>query len=248
MDLGEQQMAQQVKHAFIVTSAINSKFGVFTPPQRLLQTFDTIASIKARVPGAKIIVMECAGTSVNEQQENLLRMNCDVFINCSNDEDVQALYDSDNWDVVKNGTEIMCFSRVLSILQNEKMLDGIDRVHKMSGRYILNDMFDIELYEQLDLQNKIIIGPKHQSQFPIETTTVPLQYMARLWSWPNTMTKDVIDVYIQSFKFFAERLAAGGYVDIEHVLYKFLPVEHVHEVQNLGVEGKIAPNGAAIKN
>lgn len=241
-------MAQQVKHAFIVTSAINSKFGVFTPPQRLLQTFDTIASIKARVPGAKIIVMECAGTSVNEQQENLLRMNCDVFINCSNDEDVQALYDSDNWDVVKNGTEIMCFSRVLSILQNEKMLDGIDRVHKMSGRYILNDMFDLELYEQLDLQNKIIIGPKHQSQFPIETTTVPLQYMARLWSWPNTMTKDVIDVYIQSFKFFAERLAAGGYVDIEHVLYKFLPVEHVHEVQNLGVEGKIAPNGAAIKN
>ena len=111
-------MAQQVKHAFIVTSAINSKFGVFTPPQRLLQTFDTINSIKARVPGAKIIVMECAGTSVNEQQEKLLRLNCDVFINCSNDEDVQALYDSDNWDVVKNGTEIMCFSRVLSILQN----------------------------------------------------------------------------------------------------------------------------------
>ena len=233
-------MAQQVKHAFIVTSAINSKFGVFTPPQR--------NSIKARVPGAKIIVMECAGTSVNEQQEKLLRLNCDVFINCSNDEDVQALYDSDNWDVVKNGTEIMCFSRVLSILQNEKLLDGIDRVHKMSGRYVLNDMFDIELYEQLDLQNKIIIGPKHQSQFPIETTTVPLQYMARLWSWPNSMTKDVIDVYVDSFRFFAERLAAGGYVDIEHVLYKFLPVEHVHEVQNLGVVGKIAPNGAAIKN
>jgi hypothetical protein len=248
MDLGEQQMAQQVKHAFIVTSAINSKFGVFAPPQRLLQTFDTINSIKARVPGAKIIVMECAGTSVNEQQEKLLRLNCDVFINCSNDEDVQALYDNDNWDVVKNGTEIMCFSRVLSILQNEKLLDGVDRVHKMSGRYVLNDMFDLDLYEQLGLQDKIIIGPKHQSQFPIETTTVPLQYMARLWSWPNSMTNDVIDVYINSFKFFAERLAAGGYVDIEHVLYKFLPTEHVHEVQNLGVEGMIAPNGAAIKN
>jgi hypothetical protein len=248
MDLGEQQMAQQVKHAFIVTSAINSKFGVFTPPQRLLQTFDTINSIKARVPGAKIIVMECAGTSVNEQQEKLLRLNCDVFINCSNDEDVQALYDSDNWDVVKNGTEIMCFSRALSILQNEKLLDGVDRVHKMSGRYVLNDMFDLDLYEQLDLQDKIIIGSKHQSQFPIEMTTVPLQYMARLWSWPNNMTKEITDVYIQSFRFFAERLSAGGYVDIEHVLYKFLPAEHVHEVQNLGVEGMIAPNGAAIKN
>ena len=241
-------MAQQVKHAFIVTSAINSKFGVFSPAQRLDQTFDTIKSIKDRVPGAKIIVMECAGTSVTEQQEKLIRLNCDVFINCSNDEDVQALYENDNWDVVKNGTEIMCFGRVLSILQQEHMLDDIDRVHKMSGRYVLNDMFDIELYEQIGLQDKIIIGPKNRSQFPMEITTVPLQYMARLWSWPNSMTEDIIEVYLKSFNFFAERLAAGGYVDIEHVLYKFLPEDHVHEVQNLGVEGLIAPNGIAIKN
>ena len=31
MDIGEYTLAQQIKHCFIVTSAINSKFGVFTP-------------------------------------------------------------------------------------------------------------------------------------------------------------------------------------------------------------------------
>lgn len=241
-------MAKQIKHAFIVTSAINSKFGVFTPEQRLDQTIDTIKSIKSKIPNAKIVVMECCGTPITNIQANILKENCDIFFDCSRDEDVQALYDNDNWDVVKNGTEIMVFGRVLSILKKENMLPGVDRIHKMSGRYVLNDMFDPETYEQLENADKIIIGPKYASQFPIEITTVPLQYMARLWSWPTSLTDRVIRVYLDSFMFFAERAAAGGYVDIEHVLYKFLPEEHVHEIQNLGVEGQIAPNGQAIKN
>lgn len=236
------------KHAFIVTSAINSKFGVYAPRDRLNQTLNTIATIKERVPDAFIVVMEVCGTPINDLQANQIKDVCNVFIDCSNDEDVQALYDNDNWDVVKNGTEIMCFSRVLGILQQEKLLDGIDRVHKVSGRYLLNDDFKLDLYDREDVKDKIVIGPTHPSQFPVELTQVPLQYMARLWSWPATMTNEVIQVYIDSFNFFAERLANGGYVDIEHVLYKFLPAEHVHNEPLLGIEGHIAPNGVQIKN
>jgi hypothetical protein len=109
-------------------------------------------------------------------------------------------------------------------------------------------MFDPETYEQTEIANKFIIGPKYKSQFSIDITTVPLQYMARLWSWPITRLDETIQIYQDSFVFFAQRVATGGYVDIEHVLYKFLPQEHVHEIQNLGVEGCIAPNGTAIKN
>jgi len=241
-------MAQQIKHAFVVTSAINSKFGVFKPEQRLAQTIDTIRSIKGKIPTARIIVMEVCGDRIKPDQENALRQVCDVFIDCSDNEDVQAMYESDNWDVVKNGTEIMCFSRVLAILQQERVLEGIDRIHKMSGRYVLNDQFDPDMYEQSVMLDKIIIGPKHKSQFPIEVTTVPLQYMARLWSWPAELTDEIIKVYSNSFLFFAERVAAGGYVDIEHVLYKFLRQDKICEIDNMGVEGQIAPNGAPIKN
>ena len=248
MDTRKQQMAKQVKHAFIVTSAINSKFGVFTPAERLTQTIDTIKSIRAKLPTAVIVVMECCGTPVNEEQAAALKANSDHFFDYSNDDDVQALYDNDNWDVVKNGTEIMVFGRLLNTLQTDGTLAGVDRIHKMSGRYILNDMFDAETYEQTDVKSKFVIGPKYQSQFPIEVTQVPLQYMARLWSWPADKMTDAIQVYENSFVFFAERLAAGGYVDIEHVLYKFLPPDQVHEIQNLGVEGCIAPNGQPIKN
>lgn len=241
-------MAQQVRHAFVVTSAINSKFGVFSPDERLKQTLDTITSIRAKIPTAKIFIMECCGTPLNDVQRTELAKACNVLIDFSKDPDVQAMYDNDNWDVVKNGTEIMCFGNALVMLRDAGEFKDVDRIHKMSGRYILNNMFDAETYEQTEVKTKFVIGPKYKSQFPIEVTTVPLQYMARLWSWPIELLDDTIKVYNDSFLFFAERVSQGGYIDIEHVLYKFLPQDQVHEIQNLGVEGCIAPNGAAIKN
>jgi hypothetical protein len=241
-------MAQQVRHAFVVTSAINSKFGVFKPDERLQQTLDTIKSIRSKIPTAKIFIMECCGTPLNDDQRLALAKSCNTLIDFSTNPDVQDMYDNDNWDVVKNGTEIMCFSRALTALRDSGQFADVDRIHKMSGRYILNDMFDPDTYEQTDIADKFIIGPKYRSQFPIEVTTVPLQYMARLWSWPVSRLDETIQIYQDSFVFFAERVSVGGYVDIEHVLYKFLPQAQVHEIQNLGVEGCIAPNGAAIKN
>lgn len=248
MDIGEQKMAQQVRHAFVVTSAVNSKFGVFSPEERLAQTLDTIKSIRNKVPTAKIFIMECCGTPVTDEQRLALAKSCDVLIDFSTNADVQAMYDNDNWDVVKNSTEIMCFSRALIMLRDSKQFDDVDRIHKMSGRYKLNNLFDAETYEQTEVQNKIVIGPKYKSQFPESVTTQPWQYMARLWSWPIAQLSEVIEVYQNSLVFFAQRLAAGGYVDIEHVLARFLNPDHVHEIQNLGVEGCIAPNGSAINN
>jgi hypothetical protein len=241
-------MAQQVRHAFVVTSAVNSKFGVYSPAERLEQTVDTITSIRSKLPTAKIFIMECCGTPLTDDQRLALAKSCDTLIDFSTNPDVQAMYDNDNWDVVKNGTEIMCFSRALRMLKDSGQLADIDRIHKMSGRYVLNDMFDSETYEQLEIADKFIIGPKYKSQFPEHVTTQPWQYMARLWSWPISRLDETIKVYEDSLVFFAERLAAGGYVDIEHVLARFLNPAHVHEIQNLGVEGCIAPNGTPIKN
>jgi hypothetical protein len=237
-----------IKHCFIVTSAINSKFGVFNPRQRLEQTIGTVTSIKSKIPDAKIVIMECCGTPITTEQADALKAVADEFYDFSHDPDVQALYDSENWDVVKNGTEIMVFGRLLNQLKGTAVLEGVDRIHKMSGRYILNELFDAALYEQSDIVDKIVIGPKHPSQFPPQVTLVPFQYMARLWSWPATRMDEAIKIYEDSLVYFAQRLAVGGYVDIEHVLAKFIDPAHVQEIQNLGVEGCIAPNGTPIKN
>ncbi len=235
-----------IKHGFVVTSAVNSKFGVYSPEERLAQTVITLQNIKFKVPDAKIIVMECAGTTLTDTQSNTLEQHCDLLLDFSRDPDVLAIYQSDNWDVVKNSTEIMCFARALRMCQDDGDFAGLDRIHKMSGRYILNDDFDPGVYEEhLD---RIIIGPKHRSQFPYQVTGIELQYMARLWSWPADQTERVIQVYNDSLNYIGQRVSQGGYADIEHVLYKFLPTDLVQELPVLGVEGFIAPNGVPIKN
>lgn len=235
-----------MKHCFVVTSAVNSRFGVFKPQERLQQTLATLDTIRTRAPGSKIILMECAGTPLTPEQDAVLDAAADLFLDFTLDDDVQAIYRSDNWDVVKNTTEIMCFARTLQMCWDDGDFDDCDRIHKMSGRYLLNNEFSLDLYKRNP--DRIIIGPKHTSQFPLDFTGIKYQYMARLWSWPKDFTPSVIDVYNNSLAYISDRIARGGYADIEHVLYRFLPPPMVTEVPFLGVEGIIAPNGAAVKN
>ena len=232
-----------------MTSAVNSKFGVYSPAARLQQTLTTITSIKSYIPDAKIIVMECTGTPLTDSQSDLLEERSDLLIDYSEDAEVQAIYNStDNWDIVKNSTEILCFGKTLRLCLEDGDFDGCDRIHKMSGRYVLNSQFapTIPLYEQH--ADRIIIGEKYKSQFPPGVTGIDLQYMARLWSWPADITERIIKVYEDSLYYMADRVKQGGYADIEHVLYKFLPADLVTEIPVLGVEGSIAPNGQPIQN
>jgi hypothetical protein len=234
-----------MNHAFIVTSAINSKFGVYTPAQRLEQTLATIASVRSRVPGVKIIVTEICGEPLTADQESALDAAADILIDFTGDAEVKAIYQSDNWDVVKSTTEVMCFARALKMCLADGDLVGVDRVHKISGRYLLNDNFDLSRYNQLS--NRIVTTRKHKSQFPLTVTGVELQYMSRLWSWPADITETIIDVYAKGLTYIASRVSDGGYCDIEHMLYKYLPSDLVTEVYPIGLEGAIAPNGAAVK-
>lgn len=237
------------RHLFVVTSAINSRFGVYKPQERLEQTLETIRSIRKRIPDAGIAIMECTGVSLTAEQEEVLRANCNWFLDYTQDPAVQAIYKStDNWDIVKNGTEILVFGRALQVLAKNNIIEQYDRVHKMSGRYLLNNDFDTELYETEHIKNNIVIGHSYESQFPYNVTLVERQYMARLWSWPASSNNEIIKVYSDSFAYFQQRVSQGGYVDIEHVLYKFLNRNHLTEIDSVGVEGTIAPNGSAIRN
>ena len=231
----------------MVTSAINTKFGVYDTDTRLKQTLETVVSIKKYVPDARIILVECGAIPLTPVQETALEAEVDEIISYNDDEDVKAIFVSDNWDVVKNTTEVMCFKRALEHCLEYKLFDGIDRVFKMSGRYRLNDNFDIAQYVMAP--ESIITTHKHASQFPHQVTLVEYQYMSRLWSWPANITQRIIDeVYDAGLNYMAERLSQGGYCDIEHMLYKFLPANLVLEVAKVGLEGNIGPNGATVSD
>jgi hypothetical protein len=238
-----------MKHCFIITSAINTRFGVYTPDQRLLQTVVTIRSIKQKIPTAKIVLVEMAGEPLSEQQTKTLTSETDLLLDFTDEESVKSMYSStDNWDVVKNGTEIMIFGSALKMLKEDNEFDGIDRIHKISGRYVINDMFDPTTYDQTTLEDKIIISAKRPSQFPRHITEQRAQYMSRLWSWPAAMIDDIIKFYDDALADFTVAIGSNQYIDIEHLLCKLLPAKHIHELQNIGIEGMIGPNGQSVKD
>ena len=230
----------------MITSAINTKFGVYTSAERLKQTLVTIESIRSRVPDAKIFLIESAAIPLTTEQEYALDKAVDVLIDFTQDADVQEIFKSDNWDVVKSTTEVMCFTRALRMCLDDGDFDDIDRIHKISGRYTLNDNFDLARYDQYP--DRIITTRKHQSQFPFSVTGVELQYMSRLWSWPKDLTETVIDVYNEGLAYIANRISQGGYCDIEHMLYKYLPADLITEVGPIGLSGNIGPNGAPVND
>lgn len=94
----------------------------------------------------------------------------------------------------------------------------------------------------------MVVGTSRPSQFSFATTQIERQFMSRLWSWPGSLTKEVVTAYENSLQHMYQRLAAGGYADIEHCLYKFLDPDKVIEKDVLGITGNIAPNGAAIND
>jgi hypothetical protein len=233
----------------IITSAINTKFGVYTAEQRLAQTLETIRSVRNYVPGSVIFLIEMAGIPLNTEQLSKLTAAADQVFDYTSDPAVTGLFHStDNWDVVKNVTEVMCFKNTLKTLLDAQLLDKVDRLFKVSGRYLLTDQFDLEFYNQYKNKSCMVLGTSKSSQFSYEVTQVERQYMSRLWSWPAPLTSEVVVAYEASLQYMYERLAVGGYVDIEHCLYKFLDHNKVIEKDVLGIRGNIAPNGAAIND
>jgi len=237
-----------MKTLFVLSSAINSRFGVYTPAERLNQTLDSVASIRQRCPGADVCVVEMAGVAIPEEQIKLINEQVDYFFDCSRDPAVIDIYNStEDWDIVKNTTEVMCFTNTLNNMMETGVLNEYDRVFKMSGRYLLTENFDPEFYKSVS--DRIVVLERKRSQFPSDITGgKQFQYMSRLWSWPADITDQVVDAYNDGFVAMATRYAEGGYFDIEHMLFAYLPQDLITEVPRVGLRGLLGPNGVAIED
>jgi len=230
---------------FLISSAINTKFGVFDSPKRFQQTLETIYSIRILVPSAKIILLEMAAIPLSKDQKFILDSMVDEIKEFLTEPKVQDVFKSEKWSIIKNVTEVTCFYLALDSLIKNSQLVGIDRIYKISGRYFLNKNFNELLHKD---SNKIIISQRRPSQFPLVLTGIQFQYMSRLWSWPSSISPLILQSFSDGLAYIRNQIDRGRYCDIEHMLYEYLPEYLVQPVSLIGIEGELGPNGALVSD
>jgi hypothetical protein len=228
-----------MRSLFIITSAIYTSYGKCSTEERILQTKQTLASIKKYAPESSLVILDCGEKSVNEDI-----FDCELIDYTKNKEIQKNLqsYLRNNDDkepdiIIKSMLEIMMFEDFLTNIST----NSYDRIFKISGRYKLNSKFDYNLH--LNAKNKVVILLPHTSQqlYNFNSGCCTLQYMTRCWSFDFTLLTNILKTYSKmknDILSISKRKKQG---DIEHLLYKHLNKKIVKNVDIMGLEGYWAP-------
>jgi hypothetical protein len=237
------------KYGVFITSAINAKFSLYNPEERLEQTLDTIASVRERIPNAVICLTDCGIPGLTDDQIEILTKDVDHFIDFSLDDNVVEIHKNIQvQDIVKNLTEMSVVRSFFYYALEEGWFDGCERIFKVSGRYTLTEKFDIADYENDIVGDKYVVSKRLLSQFAHGITGVDQQYMLRVYSFGGNRIREFLLLLEDMIAHMQDRVNNGGYIDIEHLWYKFLPKSDVVEFDRTGVKGLVAPNGQFIEN
>lgn len=237
------------KYGVFITSAINAKFSLYDPTERLAQTLETIASVRERIPNAVICLTDCSQPGISDEVIEKLTEHVDHYIDFSGDENVIWIHDNVAvQDVVKNLTELSVVHSFFEMAQEEGWFAGCDRIFKVSGRYMLTDRFNTADYDNDIVGDKYVVSKRMLSQFAPGITGTDQQHMLRVYSFGANRIPEFTLLLEDMVEHMQDRVNAGGYIDIEHLWYKFLPKSDVVEFDRTGVKGLVAPNGAAIEN
>lgn len=237
-----------MKPAFIILSAIHTKFGVFNSEERIEQTVKTLRSIKTFCPDAIMLLADCSGLkALTEEEKDIFRnLGCTV-VDFHKEHGVKQNHDNiDSADIVKNYTEMLILPKVIKMIIDNNLFNDCDRIFKLSGRYELTAEFKNIAYKNIPDQY-VVRGPI-KSQFPPKLSGYVMnQCMSRLWSWPYKKSNDVINMLNLMLEHFIDRVQNGkGYIDTEHLLYVHLPPLETVYASSIGVTGQIGPNGTLV--
>jgi hypothetical protein len=230
---------------FVIPGAINTLHGVYNTDSRLDQTIDTLNSVATKI-GATIVLLDGGARDITKEQWNKLTPLSNSIYSYSNKHAIKTAHASiTNSSILKNYCELFMLCKFFDHVSKEKHVQQYSRVFKLSSRYLLSDRFDVD--KHLAGVGKIsLLGPFHSAFQASVTGNVNKQYMSRLWSFDFSLIDYVAGAYNKMFADFQIRVLAGGYIDTEHLLYKYLNSELVESLEPVGVCGNIALNGMKV--
>lgn len=240
------------KFLFLVGSAVNhfkeDDLSAFKSEERFQQTLDTIQSIKDKVPDAYILIYEGSETSIKQEYKDKFIEQSDLFLEFGNDPYMKSLYenlhqDPDKFTFVKSMLECRCLELVLNHMMQHNIFNDVTRVFKLSGRYKLNEYFDINDYKTRFLMNKYVMKYyDYKERFEdIENIYATLygckgSIVTGLWSFDRFLFNDIFNVLQRSFEYMERAIQLTAGIDIEHSFYHFIDRDKILNVPVLGFD------------
>ena len=256
------------KFLFLIGSALKhfqqEKFSAYDEEQRFNQTLETIQSVRNKVPNSYIVLFECSAYSIDEKYKEILREQCDLFLEFYDEPVLKQLYEniSTRPELITYGKSLLETRGLLNTLyeiQKNNLFSDSQRVFKLTGRYLLNDDFDIKDYESKFLENRYVIKKyeyltQEENKLNEESLENVYSYLygakgmmvTGLWSFDRILFNEAVEALEKSFFYMEKMIQFTAGTDIEHSLYRFLNNQNIISIPNLGltlVKGMIGENG-----
>jgi hypothetical protein len=197
---------------------------VFSKEERFEQTKKTISSVRQRIPGTRILLIECS--PLDENQRDYFIKNVDYFFNVyeTNDEKlIQNVFTPSK--SLGEGTLTICAIKCL--IDNNIHFDNL---FKISGRYWLNDDFDFNNFDN----NRNVVKKINNDTNNLITSLYKIhKNYVSLW----------LDFLLNSMDDMVNCIGA------EVLFAKFINIIDINDkifVEKIGVSGKIAVCGTLI--
>jgi predicted lipase len=224
-----------MRNVFLVSSTIETTHGVFSPEQRLNQTVSTISSIRKNVPNSYIILYD---TSVAFYEKNIAILSplIDELVLLQNNKMMMEL----SGRHLKSSGECFATFVVLSYLKEkqQELLNTTNRIFKISGRYQVQDSFNIDEYQ--NLKGKYVFRKRIKSWLSEEVQKnrqVDHLFVTRFYSFCTTL----VDDYLSILPKILDDTFLG--LDLEHCTYKNINKDLVVEFDKVHCTGQVAFNG-----
>ena len=243
-----------MKNIVLLTSAVYTNYGIYKPQERIQQTLDTAKSAKKYIPGAVIILVDNSKVDVQNDTsaefEELIDL-VDYYIDNSDDDDIKYFHNNvANYDIGKNVMEAMGMMKALTYINSDadmmKVIADADRIFKLSGRYQVTDKFDITKFDNANTKDKYVFKKAQPSWINPQDTGVTTLLQTRLWSFTPGLFTATIELYKNIIETMVRLVNENKYIDNEHAMSKFIPKDRLVELETVGLQGNIAPNGMMV--
>lgn len=245
------------KFLFLLGSSLEhfaeKDYSRYTTEQRFFQTLDTIQSVRDKVPNAYICLFECSCKPISNEHKDILKERVDLFLEFYDDPGLQVLYENLNKNPAlftfgKSLLETRGLLCVLEYLKQNQVFTDVQRIFKLTGRYSLNDDFNIQDYESRLLENQYVAKTFEYPE--IENDLMDdVQYknfyafiykskgsmVTGLWSFDRSLFVETVEALEKSFKYMEKMITCTSGIDIEHSLYYYLDKKKILRSSNLGL-------------